>query len=160
MCSLLDPEDQIKILKVSQDAYIIYEGSPHNGSTINKSMDAFTQYDKDSFGTAYGVALKKAFGHALHMKQEGYTPAIVVMGDLEDEGPLEGQINWELLPKNVENVKKYIPDVSMTFLFAHPSKLDYVKETLVPVLGEQKIIIANEKNAEKMLRNFSAAIGR
>ncbi len=160
MCSLLDPEDQIKILKVSQDAYLIYEGSPHNGSTINKSMNAFTQYDKNSYGTAYGTALKKAFGHALRMKADGYTPAIVVMGDLEDEGPLSGQINWDLLPKNVASVQKYVPDVSMTFLFAHPSKLDYVKEKLVPVLGEQKLIIANEQNAEKMLRNFTAAIGR
>ena len=46
ICNLLDPEDQIKILRVSEDAYLIYEGSPMNGSTITKSMDAFTKYDK------------------------------------------------------------------------------------------------------------------
>ena len=32
MCAQLDPEDQIKIIKVSQDAYLIYEGSPQNSS--------------------------------------------------------------------------------------------------------------------------------
>ena len=41
MCAQLDPEDQIKIIKVSQDAYIIYEGSPQNTSGITKSMEAF-----------------------------------------------------------------------------------------------------------------------
>ena len=28
LCSILDPEDEIKILKVSQKSYLIYEGSP------------------------------------------------------------------------------------------------------------------------------------
>lgn len=160
MCALLDPEDQIKILKVSQDAYIIYEGSPNNGSTINKSLNAFAQYDDASYGTAYGTALKKAFANALNMQKEGYNPAIIVMGDLADEGPLEGQINWDTLPKNVANIKKYSPGISMTFLFAHPSKLDYVKGKLTPVLGEDRLLIGNEENAEKMLRKFVAAIGR
>lgn len=160
MCSLLDPEDQIKILKVSQDAYIIYEGSPHNGSTINKAMNAFTQLEGSSYGTAYGTALKKAFGNALYMQKDGYNPAIIVMGDLADEGPLEGQINWDTLPKNVAKVKEYAPGISMTFLFAHPSKLDYVKEKLTPVLGEERLLIGNEQNAEKMIRNFTTAIGR
>lgn len=160
MCSVLDPEDQIKILKVSEDAYIIYEGGPHNGTTINKAMDAFTQLNNDDFGTAYGSAIKKAMGHALNMQKEGYDPAIVVMGDLENEGAPEGQINWETLPKNVERVKKYSPNLSMTFLFAHPSKLDFVKETLTPVLGESKLIVAPEENADKTIRKFMKAIGR
>ena len=47
ICNLLDPEDQIKILRVSEDAYLIYEGTPMNGSVITKSMYAFTQYDKN-----------------------------------------------------------------------------------------------------------------
>ena len=61
------------------DAYLIYEGSPMNGSTITKSMDAFTKYDQKDYGTAYGVGIKKAFSHALTMKKEGYVPAIVVI---------------------------------------------------------------------------------
>lgn len=160
MCALLDPEDQIKILKVSQEAYIIYEGSPQNGSTINNAMYSFTKYDTNSYGTAYGTALKKAFSNALSMQKEGYIPAIVVMGDLADEGPLAGQVNWDVLPKNVASIKKYCPEISMTFLFAHPAKLDFVKEKLTPVLGEEKLLIGNESNAEKMLRNFTRAIGR
>ena len=107
ICNLLDPEDQIKILRVSEDAYLIYEGSPMNGSTITKSMDEFTKYDKMDYGTAYGVGLKKAFSHALTMKKGGYIPAIVVIGDLENEGAIEKQINWNTLPSNVQNVKKY-----------------------------------------------------
>ena len=31
ICNLLDPEDQVKILKDTQDTYLIYEGAPFNG---------------------------------------------------------------------------------------------------------------------------------
>lgn len=160
ICNLLDPEDQIKILRVSEDAYLIYEGSPLNGSTIQKSMDAFTKYDEKDYGTAYGDGLKKAFSHALNMKKSGYVPAIVVIGDLENEGAIEKQLNWDTLPKNVEEVKKYAPEISMMFLYAHPSKLDLVKEKLSPVLGEDKLIVAPEQNVDKSIRKFLNALGR
>ena len=35
LCSLLDPEDQIKILKTSQNSYLIYEGSPMDTASIS-----------------------------------------------------------------------------------------------------------------------------
>ena len=160
ICNLLDPEDQIKILRVSEDAYLIYEGSPMNGSTITNSMDEFTKYDQKDYGTAYGVGLKKAFSHALTMKKGGYIPAIVVIGDLENEGAIEKQINWNTLPSNVQNVKKYAPDISMMFLDAHPAKLDLVKEKLTPVLGEEHLIVAPKQNIDKSVRRFLHAIGR
>lgn len=160
LCAILDPEDQIKIIKVSQDAYLIYEGSPANSSDISKSMEAFTKYDSNEVGTAYGLGLKKALSHALTMKKDGYTPAVVVVGDLENEGNLSGQLNWDTLPKNVEKVQKYAPDLSMMFLFAHPSKLDLVKEKLNPVLGEKHLIVAPEENINKTTRKFLQAIGR
>ena len=160
LCSLLDPEDKIKILKVSETSYLIYEGTPHNNSGIQKAMEAFTQYNPDEYGTAYGEALKKAFSHCLTMKKEGYTPAVVVIGDLENEGSVEKQINWETLPANVSAVKKYTPDLAMMFVFAHPEKLDLVKETLTPVLGEKKLIISPEQNADRASREFLKAIGR
>lgn len=160
ICNLLDPEDQIKILRVSEDAYLIYEGTPMNGSSITKSMDAFTKYSAQDYGTAYGIGLKKAFSHALTMKKDGYVPAIVVMGDLENEGAVEKQINWDTLPTNVQNVKKYAPDISMMFLDAHPAKLDLVKEKLTPVLGEAHLIVSPEQNIDKSIRRFLHAIGR
>ena len=160
MCAQLDPEDHIKIIRLSQDSYLIYEGSPQNSSGITKSMDSFTQYDANENGTAYGLGLKKAFSYALLMKKEGYEPSVVVLGDLENEGDITKQLNWEVLPKNVENVRKYIPELTMMFLFAHPQKLDMVKEKLAPVLGEKKLIVAPEENVEKSLRNFLTAIGR
>ncbi len=160
ICSTLDPEDQVKIIKVSQDAYLIYEGAPHNTNEITKAMEAFTKYDPEELGTAYGDGLKKAFSHVLTMKKEGYVPSIVVIGDLENEGATSKQINWDLLPENVENVKKYVPELSMMFLFAHPQKLDMVKEKLTPVLGENKLIVAPEQTAEKSLRKYIRALGR
>lgn len=160
VCNLLDPEDQIKILRVSEDAYLIYEGTPFNSSGIKKALDAFTAYAKDDYGTAYGVGLKKAFNHALTMKKEGYTPAIVVFGDLENEGAIEKQVNWDLLPENVKNVQEYAPELAMMFLYAHPEKLDMVKEKLTPVLGESKLILAPEQNTEKAIRKFIHALGR
>ena len=160
ICAQLDPEDQIKIIKVSQEAYIIYEGTPQNSSGITKSMEAFTKYAPEDMGTAYGDALKKALSYAMIMKKEGYTPAVVVIGDLENEGATEKQISWETLPKNIENVQKYAPDLAMMFLFAHPQKLDMVKEKLGYILGEQKLILSPEQNADKALRKFITALGR
>lgn len=160
LCSILDPEDEIKILKVSQESYLIYEGSPSDASGITKAFQAFTKYDEKDYGTAYGVGVKKAFEHALSMKKEGYVPAVVIVGDLENEGDTSKQLNWDTLPKNVENIKKYIPEISMMFVFAHPEKLDLVKTKLNPVLGEKKLIVANEQNVYKVNRRFLNAIGR
>lgn len=160
LCTILDPEDQIKILKVSESSYLIYEGSPGNISDISKSMESFTQYNPQENGTAYGVGLKKAFEHALTMKKNGYVPAIVVVGDLANEGRASSQVNWDTLPSNVAKVKQYAPDLSMMFLFAHPSKLDFVKEKLNPVLGEKHLIIAPKENVDKTTSRFLHAIGR
>ena len=160
LCSILDPEDEVKILKVSQKSYLIYEGSPSDSTSITKAVNEFTKYDKNDYGTAYGEGLKKAFSHCLTMKKEGYVPAIVVIGDLENEGDVTKQVNWEILPKNVEAVQQYAPDLAMMFVYAHPEKLDLVKETLNPVLGEKKLVIANEQNAQKAQRRFLEAIGR
>ncbi len=160
LCSILDPEDEIKILKVSESSYLIYEGSPSNSKGITKSVEAFTQYNSKDYGTAYGEALKKAFEHCLTMKKEGYVPAVVVIGDLENEGAIEKQINWDTLPQNIKGVKEYIPEISMMFVYAHPEKLDMVKTKLNPVLGEKKLIVANETGLDKVNRRFLEAIGR
>jgi len=160
LCSILDPEDEIKILKVSESSYLIYEGSPANTKGITKAVEAFTQYNSKDYGTAYGEAIKKAFDHCLTMKKEGYVPAVVIIGDLENEGAIEKQINWETLPQNVKKVQEYIPEISMMFVYAHPEKLDMVKTKLGPVLGEKKLLVANETGLDKINRRFLEAIGR
>ena len=160
LCSILDPEDAVKILKVSEKSYLIYEGSPSDTMGIRKALEAFTQLDSKDYGTAYGEALKKAFDHCLTMKKEGYIPAGVVVGDLENEGDVAKQINWETLPQNVKTVQQYAPEIAMMFVFAHPEKLDLVKTKLNPVLGETKLIVANEQNVDKANRRFLEAIGR
>lgn len=160
LCSLLDPEDAVKILKVSEKSYLIYEGSPSDSTGITKAVEAFTKYDESDYGTAYGEALKKALDHCLTMKKEGYVPSVVIIGDLENEGDATKQINWETLPKNIKEVQKYIPELSMMFVYAHPEKLDLVKTKLNNVLGETKLIVANEQNAQKAQRRFLEAIGR
>lgn len=160
VCSILDPEDTIKILRVSESSYLIYEGSPMNNSTINKTLKEFTQYDSTEYGTAYGEAVKKAFEHALNMKKEGYIPSIVVIGDLENEGDVSKQIEWDTLADNVRKIKKYIPELSMMFVYAHPQKLDLVKTKLTPVLGENGLIVANEQTVSQSQRKLLQAIGR
>lgn len=160
LCSILDPEDEIKILKVSESSYLIYEGSPSNSKGITKAVEEFTQLDSKDYGTAYGEAIKKAFDHSLTMKKEGYVPAVVVIGDLENEGAIEKQINWDTLPENVKKVQEYIPEISMMFVYAHPEKLDMVKTKLNPILGEKKLLVANETGLDKINRRFLEAIGR
>ena len=160
ICNLLDPEDKIKIIRVSEDAYLIYEGAPFNGSNINKVMNTFTAYDEKDYGTAYGVGLDKALRYSVDMKKMGYMPAIVVIGDLENEGAVSKQINWNTLPSNVKKVQTSAPDLAMMFLYAHPSKLDTVKETLTPVLGENKLIVSPKQNCDKAIRQFVHALER
>ena len=123
-------------------------------------MEAFTQYAPEDKGTAYGDGIKKAFTYALTMKKEGYIPAVVVIGDLENEGATTKQVDWNTLPQNVKNVQNYAPELAMMFLFAHPQKLDLVKEKLSPILGETKLVISPEQNADKALRRFIEALGR
>ena len=38
ICNRLDPEDKIKIIRVSEDAYLIFEGSPHSTKNITRIM--------------------------------------------------------------------------------------------------------------------------
>ncbi len=159
LCAILDPEDEIKILKAAQDSYLIYEGSPSDTSSINKAFDAYTK-NEGGKGVAYGEALKKALDHALTMKKEGYVPSVVVVGSLANEGNISKQINWETLPENIEKVKNYIPELAIMFVFAPPEKLDLAKTKLNPVLGEKKLIVANQASADKANRRFLSAIGR
>jgi len=160
VCSILDPEDKIKILRVSEKSYLIYEGSPSDTSVINKTLQEFTKLNDNEYGTGYGEALKKSFEHAITMKKEGYTPSVIVIGDLENEGNTANQIDWDTLPQNVENIKKYIPEISMIFVYAHPEKLDLVKTKLTPVLGEKKLVVVNEQTAAKSRNRILEAIGR
>ncbi len=160
ICSILDPEDAIKILKVSEKSYLIYEGAPTDGSAITKALKEFTKYNKDEYGTAYGEALKKAFEHCLTMKKEGYNPAVVVIGDLENEGEISKQIDWKTLPANIKNIKEAIPEIAMMFAYADPEKLDKVKMELNLILGEKKLIIVNEHVIDKAPRRLLEAIGR
>ena len=160
LCAILDPEDEVKILKVSNSSYLIYEGSPGDNAGITKALNTFTKKDGRDYGTDYALGLKKAFSHSLAMKKEGYVPAIVVIGDLDEGEDTSKKINWDVFPKNVKESKKYMPDLTMMFVYAHPQKLDMVKTKLNPVLGEKKLIIANKENVDKANRRFLEAIGR
>ena len=160
ICNMLDPEDKIKIIRVSEDAYLIYEGAPFNGSNINKVINEFTKYEEKDYGTAYGVGMRKALNYAKEMKKEGYLPAVVTIGDLENEGASAKQINWETLPNEVKRVQQAAPDLAMMFLYAHPSKLDLVKDKLSPILGENKLIVSPRQNCDKAIRQFVHALDR
>ena len=123
-------------------------------------MEKRGAYDSTTFGTAYGLALKKAVGDALRYQQEGYKPAIVVLGDLENEGDITKQINWNTLPKNIKNTLNYIPDLTLAFLYAHPQKLDDVRQSVLPVMKEKNLILASEENVDLAIRKFLEAVER
>lgn len=159
-CKRLDPEDHVKIIRVSEDAYLIYEGSALSSRNIRKSMEAFTQYDETEWGTAYGTGVNKAIAFAKSMYKEGYTPAIVVVGDLENEGKKDKQIDWDDFPSHVKQLKTDVPKFAMMFVYAHPQKLDMVKTKLNPILGESNLVISTEENLDKSLNRFLKAIER
>ncbi len=156
----LDSDDKAIIYVVSEDAYNVYNGNPHRLVDMKKSMNKYGEFDPKAFGTAYGLALKKAVNDALRFKEDGYMPAIVILGDLENEGDITKQINWNTLPKNIQNTLKYIPDLSLTFMYAHPQKLDEVRQILLPVIDEKRFIIASEENVDQSVRKFMEIIGR
>ena len=159
LCATLDPEDAIKIIKVASNSYLIYEGTPADSTEITKSLEKFTNNKTDN-STSYGEGIKKALGYCLTMKKEGYRPSVIVIGDLANQGTLSKQLKWETLPQNIKNVQKYIPELVMMFVYTPPEKMDLVKTKLAPVLGETKLIVANEAMVEKSGRRFIKAIGR
>ncbi len=160
ICNRLDPEDKIKIIRVSEDAYLIFEGSPHSSKNITDSMNEFTKYDSKDWGTAYGIGLKKALEYSKSMDNEGYSPSVVIVGDLENEGKVEKQINWNTLPDDIKLFQNNSPKFTMFFAFAHPQKLDLVKTKLSPVLGETRLVISTEQNIDKSINKFLTEIGR
>ena len=158
LCAILDPEDAIKIIKTDKTSYLIYEGSPGEGAAITNALKKYTQNGSNQ--TSYGEAFKKAVDYSLTMKKNGYNTSIVVIGAMEDNGDMDKRINWDVFPKNIENTKKYLPELSIMFAFAEPEKLDFVKTKLNPVLGENKLIIVNEANINKANARFIKAIDR
>lgn len=160
ICNRLDPEDKIKIIRVSQDAYLIFEGSPHNSKNISDSMNEFTKYNSNEWGTAYGSGINKAIDYCETMYKNGYRPSIVVVGDLENEGDVSKQINWSTLSAKVKKLQNTVPEFSMFFAFAHPQKLDVVKSKLSPVLGENNLVISTEQTVDKSINQFLNVIER
>lgn len=160
ICNRLDPEDKIKIIRVSEEAYLIFEGSPHSSKNITESMNEFTKYNSKDWGTAYGEGVEKALVYSESMKKEGYRPAIVVVGDLENEGAVQKQLNWNKLPQDIKKIQSIAPEFSIMFAYAHPKKLDLVKSKLAPVLGESKLIISTEQNIDKSINKFLDTIER
>ena len=55
---------------------------------------------------------------------------------------------------------QYVPDLTLTFLYAHPQKLDEVRQTLLPVMSDKQMIIASEENVDQAVRKFLEAVGR
>ena len=158
LCAILDPEDAVKIIKTADSSYLIFEGSAGDGSGISEAIQKYTK--ELSNQTSYGEAIKKAVDYSLTMKKNGYNTAIVILGTLEENGIVSKKINWDTLPENIKKTQKYLPEISMMFVYAEPEKLDFVKTKLNPVLGEQKLIVANEVNIDKVNSRFLKAIGR
>jgi hypothetical protein len=156
----LDSEDHALIYVVTEDAYSVYNGNPHKLVAMRESMKKRGAFDDKTFGTAYGLALKKAVSDALRYKQDGYKPAIIVLGDLENEGDVTKQINWNTLPTNIQKTLKYVPDLTLAFLYAHPQKLDDVRLSLLPVIKEKNLVIASEENVDQAVRKILEALGR
>lgn len=157
-CSILDPDDKVKILQVSGNSFLIYEGSPQSSNEIIKSLNIYTKETKNRSGSTYNLAIKKAVQHCLTMKKNGYIPSIIVIGSLEYDG--KDSIDWAALPLNIQKTVKYMPDFSMAFLWAEPKYLDKVKVELSPVLGENQLVISTKFTVDKVSRKILKSIGR
>ncbi len=158
----LDSEDTALVYIVSENTYNVYDGNPHKLNAIREAINKRGAYDNKAYGTAYGLALKKAVGDALRYQARGYTPFIVVLGDLENEGDITKQINWNTLPANIKKTLQYIPDLKLAFLYAHPEKLDDVRQLLLPAFDDKSsnLVVASEENVEQATKKLLEILGR
>lgn len=160
ICKSLDYEDKSKIYVLNDNAFIIYNEAPNKRGSIKKAFSRHGNFDRNSKGAAYGVALKKAVDDALILKKQGYRPSIVILGDLEDKGSLDKQINWDKLTQNMEKTMQYIPDLSIVLLYAHPRKLEDSREKLKNVIPDEQLFFASEESVDLTVERFVKSIGR
>ncbi|MBR1754610.1 VWA domain-containing protein [bacterium] len=160
LCKLLDPEDYVEIYKISNDTYHVYTGSPANTAEMSKAIDKFAKVDAREYGTNYGKGIKKVLANCIKLKtNENYDNcSVVVLGDLEDEAGFK--IDYKELAKITQEAKIQIPDMALMFAYAHPQKLELVKDSLSNVLNNQKLVLVNEVTVNKSPTLFLKAIGR
>lgn len=158
----LDSEDTALVYIVSENTYNVYDGNPHKLVQIKEAIQKRGAYDNKAYGTAYGLALKKAVGDSLRYKAQGYTPVIVILGDLENEGDITKQINWNTLPSNMKKTLQFVPDLKLAFLYAHPEKLDDVRQILLPAFAEKSnnLVFASEENVDQATKKLLEVLGR
>ena len=159
LCAFLDPSDEVSIFRTSESVYLIYQGKPNRPVPLTKALSQYTALDENEKGTAYGKALNRAFKISLQAKKDGYEPAILIIGDMEDEYVQEGNINWDLLPEKVQKIQEDIPDITFAFFFAHPKRLDFIHQKLYDILGK-RLIISPETNTNEALKQFLEKINR
>lgn len=160
LCKLLDPEDYVEIYKISNQTYNIYSGSPANTAEMTKAIDKYAKVDLNEYGTNFSKGLKKSLANCIKLKTvEQYSNCSVVMlGDLENEAGYV--LNFTDLAKAATETKKHVPELVMMFAYAHPEKLQQVRESLGIVLDNKKLLLVNEVTASKSPTQFLKAIGR
>lgn len=159
LCAFLDPSDKINILKTSESVYLIFQGKPNRPVPIGKALNTYTVLDKNEKGTAYGQAMNRAFQLSAQAIDAGYTPAIVIVGDMEDEYVKDANINWGQLPEEIKTIKEKDPAFTMAFFYAHPQRLDFIHQKLGGILGEN-LVISPETSTNDSLRTFLEKIER
>jgi len=160
LCKLLDPEDYVEIYKISNDTYNIYTGSPANTAEMTKAIEKYAKVDVKEYGTNFKKGIKKTLGTCVKLKvNEKYDNcSVIVLGDLEDEAGFK--LDYKELTNTVVEAKNHIPDMVMMFAYAHPQKLELVRESVGNVLGNQNLLLVNEVMAGKFATQFLKAIGR
>lgn len=160
LCKLLDPEDYVEIYKISNDTFHVYTGSPANTAEMTKAIDKFAKVDANEYGTNYRKGIKKTLSNCIKLKiNENYDNcSVVILGDLEDEAGFK--IDYNELAKVTQEAKNQIPEMAMMFAYAHPQKLELVKDSLENVLGNKKLVLVNEVTVSKSPTQFLNAMGR
>jgi hypothetical protein len=160
LCKLLDPEDYVEIYKISNDTYHVYTGSPANTSEMSKAIDKYAKVDVNEYGTNFKKGINKTLTNCIKLKnnEKYYNCSVVILGDLEDEAGFK--LDYEALAKATAETKKHVPELAMMFAYAHPQKLELVKDSIGSVLSNQKLILVNEVTATKAPTQFLKAIGR
>lgn len=160
LCKMLDPEDYVEIYKISNNTFHVYTGSPANTVDMAKAIDKFAKIDASEYGTNYSKGIKKVLSNCIKLKSaENYDNcSVVVLGDLEDEAGFK--LDYDEMFKLVSETKNHVPQMALMFAYAHPQKLELVKDSLGTVLGNQKLVLVNEITAAKSTAQFLKAIGR
>jgi predicted nucleic acid-binding Zn ribbon protein len=99
--NMLDPEDIVKMLEVSVQPSLLYEGHGQQTSNIRKSIQNLTiaNYEQNDYVEAYKNTISKLKNVVTEINSE-YLPYVIIIGKFGNENSRLKRVEWSMLSDN------------------------------------------------------------